>query len=350
MKNAKKILTVAFSVSFCLFCLFSSNDVKSAAIMGINRCITIIIPSLYAMMTASVLLMKCGVLSSAGRYISPITRRIFGMNGEMGAVFLFSIISGYPVGAKMIYSMYAENRISKQTAEIMTGICFGAGAAFIFGCAASTTEIGGLILVSNLSAELIIAIILSSYFRKNPIAEKKRKITISGDVLTDSVASAGKSLGDMCFCVIIFSVFTKMVEKSGIVGKLADVFRLDGSIFSAVLDITAISEISVDIPTAAALISFGGVCVFFQISAIFRGKLSVFPLVAMRIAAAVLSYGICHILQPIFISGDVTAVFAASGCMHREASPVPSVMLIIMTAVVIAKSVKIKGMIKADSE
>ena len=196
----------------------------------------------------------------------------------------------------------------------------------------------------------IIAIILSSYFRKNPIAEKKRKTTISGDVLTDSVASAGKSLGDMCFCVIIFSVFTKMVEKSGIIGKLADVFHLDGSIFSAILDITAISEISVDIPTAAALISFGGVCVFFQISAIFRGKLSVFPLVAMRIAAAVLSYGICRILQPIFISGDVTAVFAASGCMHREASPVPSVMLIIMTAVVIAKSVKIKGMIKADSE
>ena len=133
-----------------------------------------------------------------------------------------------------------------------------------------------------------------------------------------------------------------MVEKSGIIGKIADILHLDGSIFSAVLDITAISEISVNIPTAAALISFGGVCVFFQILAIFRGKLSVFPLVAMRTVTAVLSYGICRIFQPIFISGDVTAVFAPSGCMHREASPVPSVMLIIMTGVVIAESAKIR--------
>lgn len=342
MKNAKKILTVVFSVSFCLFCLFCSGDVKSAAAVGINRCITIIIPSLYAMMTASVLLMKCGVLSSAGRYISPITRRILGMNGEMGAVFLFSIISGYPVGAKMIYSMYTENRLSKRTAELMTGLCFGAGAAFIFGCAASTTEIGVFILVSNLIAEIILAVILSFYFRKNSIKEKNRKTTFSGEALTDSVASAGKSLGDMCLCVIIFSVFTKMLEKSGIITKISDIFHLDKSVFFAVLDITAISEISVDIPTTAALISFGGVCVFFQISAIFRGKLSIFPLVAMRTAAAVLSYCICRLLQPLFISGEVTAVFAPSGCMYRETSPVPSVMLIIMTAVVIAESAKIR--------
>lgn len=350
MKNVKKILTVVFSVSFCLFCLISPTDAKAAAAVGINRCISIIIPSLYAMMTASVLLMKCGVLSSAGRYISPITRRIFGMNGEMGVIFLFSLFSGYPVGAKMIYSMYTEGRLPKKTAELMAGLCFGAGTAFIFGCAASTAEIGRLILASNFIAEILLAIILSFYFRKNPIEEKKCKSDISANILTDSVTSAGKSLGDMCLCVVVFSVFTKIVKKTGIIHRFAEAFRFSDSIFSAVLDITAISETSADIPITAALISFGGVCVFFQISAIFHGKLSIMPLVMIRTVTAIISYCICRILQPFFISEEVTAVFASSGCMYREVSPIPSIMLILMTGIVIAESAKIKDMSKADSQ
>lgn len=341
MKIAKKILTVLFSVSFCLFCLFFSVQVKSAVGEGINRCITIIIPSLYAMMAASAILLKSGVLSTVGRWISPITRRIFGLNGECGAVFLFSLVSGYPVGAKMIYSMYTEGRFPKKTAEIMSGLCFGSGAAFIFGCAASTAEIGGLILISNLAAELIMAVALSIYFRKNPIAEKTRNTAVSADILIDSVASSGRSLGDMCLCVIIFAVFAEMTKYCGI----SAIFN--GDLYKAVLDITAISEISADIPTTAALISFGGVCVFFQISAIFRGKLSILPLVVMRVCAAVLSFVICQILQPIFVSGAVD-VFASGQRICSEKSPVPSVMLIIMTGVVIAEMAKIRKKMPAE--
>ncbi len=326
-----------------MFCLFFPVNVKSGAVSGLNRCISVIIPSLYAMMTASVLLMKCGVLSWIGRYISPVTRLLFGINGESGAVFLFSLISGYPVGAKMIYSMYTDGRISRSSAQLMAGLCFGAGVAFIFGCVASTSEIGGLILMANLSAELVMAVALSPYFRRNPTAENPRNTAVSAHILTDSVTSAGKSLGDMCLCVVIFSVFAEMLEKSGIIGAIADIFHLNSGILRAVLDVTAISEITTDIPTASALISFGGVCVFFQISAIFRGKLSILPLVAMRTVTAILSYFICRGLQPFFVSGDVTTVFAYTSSIYRETSPVPSVMLIIMTAVVIAETAKIRG-------
>ncbi len=342
MKIVKNILTVIFAVSFCLYCLFFSVQVKSAVVEGTNRCITIIIPSLYAMMAASSILLKSGVLSLTGRWISPVTRLIFGLNGESAAVFFFSLVSGYPVGAKMIYSMYIEGRLPKKTAEIMSGLCFGSGAAFIFGCAASTAEIGGLILISNLVSELIMAVILSPYFRKNLIKENPRKTAVSADILTDSVASSGRALGDMCLCVIIFAVFAKMAEYCG----LSAIFK--GDLYRAVLDITAISEISANTPTTAALVSFGGVCVFFQISAIFRGKLSILPLVVMRFGAAALTYLICRLLQPFFLSWEITSVFAHNSCMHRETSPVPSIMLIIMTGVVIAETAKIRKKTPAD--
>lgn len=346
MKTTKKILTVVFSVSFCIFCLLFPDSVKSSAGEGINRCILIVIPSLYAMMTASAILLKSGVISAAGRLLNPVSKLFFGINGELGAILLFSMISGYPVGAKLIYSMYTEGRISKRNTELLSGICFGSGAAFIFGCAASSSEAGRLILLSTAAANLIIAFVISLYFRKNlKVSEKPQKIAFSADMLTESVTSAGRSMGEVCLCIIIFSVFAAMLRNYGILAKTAEILsnicimsaENKEALLCAALDVTAISGISLELPTAAALISFGGVCVFLQISAIFRGRLSIAPLIIMRTAAAALSFVICRLLTPFFISREIVDVFAVTGILYRETSPVPSVMLIIMTCVLIAE-------------
>ena len=338
MKNIKSIPFVILSVGLCIFCFFFPTDVKLAVGEGINRCISVIIPSLYAMITASAILIKGGILSVIGRDIAPLTRRIFGMDGEEGSIFLFSLVSGYPVGAKMIYSMYTEGRLSKRNAELMAGLCFGSGTAFFFGCAASSAEIGKAILISNITAEILLAAVMSIYFRRSENLEKKsRKTGISADMLTECVCSSGKSLGEMCCCVVIFSVLAKILEKIGFFGYIS----ANGGIIKAILDITAISEISVDVPTAAALISFGGLCVFFQISAIFRGKLSMLPFLMIRTAATFLSWGICRIYLKFFVSEKAAMVFAPVSRFHSESSPVPSVMLILMTGVVILETAKI---------
>ncbi|MBR3900049.1 MAG: hypothetical protein IKJ60_00685 [Ruminococcus sp.] len=335
MKIVKKILIVVFAVSFGLFCLFFPVEVKNGAGEGLNRCISVIIPSLYAMMTASAILLDSGALSTVGRWISPVTNGIFGLNGELAAIFFFSLVAGYPVGAKMIYTLYINGRLPKRMAEILSGLCYGSGTAFIFGCVAPTGEIGRLILLSNIAAEFLVLLILSPYFRRNTIEEKSRSIAVNGDILTKSVSSSGRALGEMCLCVIIFAVFAEMAEYCG----LSQIFGCD--LYKAFLDVTAINDISADITVKSALVSFGGVCVFFQISAIFREKLSIIPLVIMRSFAAVSSFFICRILEPYFIGGAVD-VFASGERLYRENSPVPSVMLIIMTGVVVAEMAKIQ--------
>lgn len=334
MKNAKKILTVVFAVSFGLFCLLFPVEVRNGAGEGLNRCITVIIPSLYALMTASAILLDSGAVSAVGRWISPVTKGLFGLNGELAAIFFFSLVAGYPVGAKMIYTLYINGRLPKRMAEILSGLCYGSGTAFIFGCVAPTVEIGRLILLSNIAAEFLILLILSPYFRRTSIEEKSRSIAVNGNILTKSVSSSGRALGEMCLCVIVFAVFAEMAEYCG----LSRIFGCD--LYKAVLDVTAINDISADIAVKCALVSFGGICVLFQISAIFRGKLSILPLVIMRSFAAVSCFFICRILQPCFIGGEFQ-VFAAGQKLYRESSPVPSVMLIIMTGVVIAEMAKI---------
>ena len=68
-----------------------------------------------------------------------------------------------------------------------------------------------------------------------------------------------------------------------------------------------------------------------QLAALTRGKLSLVPFIIMRAAAAALSYIICRGLLPLFMEGEITEVSSIKAESTRSVSPVPSVMLIIMT-------------------
>lgn len=353
MKNIKKIPAVLLVAGLGLFCLTSADSVKCAITVGLDRCVRIIIPSLYAMMAVSGILISSGILAYSGRFFSKISKFLFGIDGEMGVIFLFSALSGYPVGAKTIYSKYNSGQITKKEAEILSGLCFGSGAAFIFGCIPS---FGLPVLISTLSANLILAAALAPYCRKHfKTIETPRKIAFSAETLTDGISSAGRSMAEICFCILFFSAISEMLRNIGILQKTAEIaakifdisqIRAE-SFLCSLLDITAVTDFAAiggasAVPAIAALISFGGICVFLQISAIFRCRLSMLPLLIFRISAAIISFILCRILQPFFISDDAISALAVSSKLYHESSPIPSVMLIFMTIYLIAASGKTK--------
>ncbi|MDE6789728.1 MAG: hypothetical protein K2J47_10485 [Ruminococcus sp.] len=326
MRKMKNILPVALIIIFVLFCFFRADSVKSAVYDAVIRCLTVIIPSLYAMMIVSGFLVKSNIASSG---------RIF--------CGIFSMLAGYPVGAKILCSQHIDGDVSKKDAELLSGVFFGAGGAFIFGC---TSYGGGLILISNIMANILLSFILLFYFRKNPMTKSpKKKINFSAQMLMDSVNSAGRSMAEICCAVLAFSVITAFLRDSGILsavsGILAETSGFSNEtaekIICSVIDVTAISNVTKEnvslIPIASGLVSFGGLCVFLQISAIFKGRLSVFPLIFFRTVAGILSGLVCKVLLPFFISDESIAVSSMSSQLHQSASPVPSILLIIMTAV-----------------
>lgn len=330
MKKMKNITAVVLVIIFALFCMVSADSVKSAVSDALNRCLTVIIPSLYAMMIASGLLVRSNTAQSAGKIVCG----------------LFSMLAGYPVGAKILYSQYTGNSISKKEAELLSGVFFGAGGAFIFGCTSDCSFIGWLILLSNILANIIIALAVLFYFRKNKLSKNKAEnISFSVEMLMESVNSAGHSMAEICFAVIAFAVVTAILKDFGILSAIADILaglsslspETAENILCAVLDVTAVNRVAQEnfnlVPIVSGLVSFGGICVFLQISAIFKGRLSVLPLIVLRSITAVLSYIICRILLPFFMEGKSIAVSAIGSRLHESDSPIPSILLIIMTAI-----------------
>lgn len=342
-KKAKIFLLICTAA----FCLVKTDTVSRAVSEALGRCIYVIIPSLYAMMIVSQLLIKSGVIDRISGLAGDTGKILFGMERVVFTVFAFSMIAGYPVGTKMLCSAYEKGLIEKRRAEIFSGLCFGAGTAFIYGCIAGqlygSRTAGNIIFVSVIGANIILAFIVSFFMRKNcNSVNEKSTVKLSPEMLTECVINGGHSIMNICFMVTAFAVVTEILKYSGIISAvgnmLSEITGLSvadaGQFITAVIDVTAVDGFSAGnyelLPYLGFLVSFGGICVIFQISAV-SGKLSLKPLIILRTVSAVISFIICRIITPFMLSGETVLTSNLNIRTHQADSPVPSVMLVIMT-------------------
>lgn len=132
--KVRKAVGLAAAAVFFLLCLFDNDGTSAAVSDGVRRCLDIVIPSLFAMMTASALIVSSGLTTAVPRCVGRFSRAVFGMEVSELPIFTFGMVAGYPVGVKMLCGEYLSGRINKRRAELLSGLCFGAGPAFIFGC------------------------------------------------------------------------------------------------------------------------------------------------------------------------------------------------------------------------
>lgn len=347
-EKAVGAVKLAVIVSAVLFCTFDTAAAAGAVAESVSRCINVVIPSLFAMMTVSALIVRSGAFTLMPRWFGHISRFIFGMEGSIFPVFSFGMCAGYPVGVKMLCDEYSAGRLTKRRAELLAGLCFGAGPAFTFGCISrqlySSHRAGTVILISNIYANIILALVMSFFLRKDSKAVcEVRKLRISSEMLTDSVLRSGRAMADICIMITAFSVLNALLVRIGtaaaagkLLAKLTCLDRESGeATVAAVLDITNVSAFPrgdwLLLPYISALVSFGGICVMLQLSAITAGRISLRPFVIMRIIAAVISFWICRLILPYFMEQETVEASVVTVDNNSGGSPVSSVMLVLMT-------------------
>ena len=339
LKTVPEIIAI---IIFALFCLTESHAVKEGIYNALTRCIETIIPSLYAMMIISSVMTKSNFISKISKYAG------------IYPVFIFSVFAGYPVGTKILCEQYRKGSITKKYAEIMSGICYGAGNAFINGCIAGKLyggKMGNIILFSTVGADIILLLVTVPFFKKYKNNDDK-KLNISFELLNESIAESGKSMGIICLSVIFFSVLVKFMEYTGFTVWAGDIIsHITGrdrnicmNIIYTFMDITNAENLPKYDYTLLPFLSFvtalGGICVLFQIKAVTRSDLSMIPIILMRISASVLSAVICRLIMPYMISGEAVYV-SVNMSMHKAQSPVPSIMLILMTFLIFGENKKL---------
>lgn len=295
-KNFVTILLCIFTI--CLV-LFSKTNLVAAK-NGLILWATAVVPSLFPFFVATEMLSYTNVVSYLGKWLTPIMKPIFGVPGEAAFAFIMGLISGYPVGAKIVSNFVNQQIITYEEAERLLAFTNNSGPLFIIGTVGITlfgnTSIGILLFVTHVLACISVGIalnIFTKYQRKSTSLATNIKNTkpsnynssISfsslGEILGNSIKNATSTIFLIGGFVVIFSVIISILNHSHILpsNKL-----LEASI-SGIVELTNgvslvsnihFKSISINIILCAFLLGFGGISVLLQVvSIVSKNKISI---------------------------------------------------------------------------
>lgn len=221
-------------------------------------------------------------------------------------VFLMSIISGYPVGAKMTADLYSNGQITKNDAFKMTSFCSTSGPMFIIGAVGAgmlkNIYFGYIIFISHILGALLNGLIYRNLKFSNTTLEKpkdnsqqKQSQDIS-NVIYDSVISI-LSIG--AIIAIFFVVITSLSPIFNIFPQnISPLLEGMVEITKGCLDISSLPNTTWKILACTFVISFGGISTILQsVTMLNKLNMPIKLFVLQKITHAILSTAICCFLS-----------------------------------------------------
>lgn len=344
LKIIKNTAIVIVTIAAIYFSVVFPQTIGTAVNNALNRCLTVIIPSMFIFLCITTFISKSNIHSIIGIPFKFISEKIFRIPKEGFAVFLLSMISGYPAGIKLINDNFVQGNITAPQAKAMSSFCFFSGPAFITGTAAAflypDSNAGLLIFLACLSGNFITMFVFT---RKLPklINTSSIKQSIVPNQLIPSVKLASSAMVQMCIMIVAFGGFISILEISGIINVVSvyteSILNLPkDTIKSIILSFLEISNIinlpSMQpqlLPIVSFLISFGGICVHMQISALADSNFSFKHFFTARLFSASVSAITAYFFIP-FLNIEVPCSVSFKAVSQSNYSPLPSILLLIM--------------------
>jgi hypothetical protein len=138
-----------------------------------------------------------------------------------------------------------------------------------------------------------------------------------------------------------------MIVAFSVVVHAFEFIGLKNAVFFSLTEITHITQLQASPALIAALTSFGGVCILFQVAAISRGRIRLQKFLLARIPIAALSAGICGVLVKILPAfstqtlpemravHNIAAIAGRRTVLTSSDSVIASSCLIVMTLILI---------------
>ncbi len=217
-------LTIAGILAALAALLLYPADAVSAASNGLSLCINVIIPSLFPYFVLSGLIVDLGMAERLGRVLAPVTRRLFRVGGACSAALVLGFVSGYPVGARTVLSLYGRGDCTKDEAERLLAYCNNSGPAFIFGVVGAAVFSDNTIGITLYIVHFITSILIGIFFGllssgKSSVKRQANyvKATSFTASFVNAIKAAFSSCLNICGFVIFFTVFIKLLTLSGII-------------------------------------------------------------------------------------------------------------------------------------
>ena len=226
MKNRLYPLTaILFALGAFLLLILYPQWAAEGAKARLSVCGGIILPSLFPFMVLGNLMSEIGLPSAVGRFLSPLTRRFFGVSGVGASAFFMGITGGYPLGAITVARLYTSGQIGRTEASRLLRFCDNTGPAFIVSVAGSlifkSTAAGFFLYGIHVFSALLAGLIQRGPAAPHTLTPAPCKSSDFFTAFTESVKSAAFTCVSVCGFVVFFSALTGLLDSVGILSSLA---------------------------------------------------------------------------------------------------------------------------------
>ena len=307
------ILSILFSLFLIFLVIFSQTNLFAAK-NGLTLWVKNVVPSLFPFFIATELLNYTNVPYYLGKLTNKFMKPLFNVPGEGSYAFIMGIISGYPVGAKIINKFIEDGTCTKKEAERMLAFTNNSGPLFIIGTVGISLfgdkAIGIILFVTHIMACLTVGLIFgffSKYSFKNyerfyndNNSSKIYKISDLGTILSNSITNAISTIMLIGGFIVLFSILISILNNLNIIDYLSHILSFinipieyGNGIITGILELTNgvnsitslhSKKMSTQIIITAFLLGFAGLSIFLQVFSIAsKNNLSMKPYILGKI-------------------------------------------------------------------
>lgn len=319
----KKTFLPCILTALFFLMLLHSSETMTGALNGLNLWLFTVVPSLLPYMIISSFLTENESFRFLCRFLSPVTKHIFGLSEECGYVILLGFLCGYPIGSKLSADLVKKNAISVREGQILISFCNNVSPAFMI-----TFLIRGIIglpafssvlLAVMLGAPLFLGIVFSrvSLYLEQKKTKKNKTHQTAAVIQSSSSYSALKkqpvqsSSFDFCITssfencfrlggyIILFSILSEFIRNVFITYPLLQ------NRICAILEITSGLNIYsgnacppyILLTECPAFTAFGGMCCLMQTHSMIRGSgLSLRLYFFAKLLTGIITFFVCTVL------------------------------------------------------
>lgn len=326
-KTRRTSIIIMLFILLTLLTIYPKESINAAA-EGINLWIFTVMPSLFPFFIISDLLISLKVPENIARLFTPVAKFLFNTSGYGAYVFIMSIFSGYPTGAKITSELIKDNKITPIEGQKILTFSSTSGPLFIIGAIGAgmlkNIAAGYIIFISHIMGAIINGMILKYFsISKNHFNEAANNTLLINDKkTTDNIMSnaIGNSLYTSGFIgayIILFSVIIALLDKITFFSATSKFFSmlmpsniswLPGVLIKASLEISNGCKIISSLPNAYELrlillcfiISFSGFSIIGQVASIIsRTGINLKIYIFTKISHGVISCLLCYIFLKI---------------------------------------------------
>lgn len=311
-----------FSLSiFLIMILIILNPAafSKSTIAGIKLFFYSVLPGLFPFMFLTKILTEIGSVFKISKHFQKVSNKLFGTPGVSLYCFFMSILSGYPIGAKIISDLYNKNLITEEDAKRMSIFCTTSGPIFVIGAVGvgmlSSFKIGLVIYIAHILSGVICGLIYNIIFKNKN--QTQIKIVLASNKTENIFSLCLNETINSLFLVggyiTIFYLFTDILDVLQIISFITSLLspmllklkinpaEISGIIYG-IVEVThgakALSLLpSPNIQAITALISFSGISIIMQSLAFLKtAKIKAHTFILSKCVQAIISFFICKLL------------------------------------------------------